>query len=133
MGQSFGTAPGIADFEILAHAALRQIGAPFARHLTGVVIAVEEFPDEEAVEAVGLDDPWLLTGLYEGRSLDETSIWSSGEMPPRITLYRQPLLAEWCETGVTLQSLITHVIVHEVGHHFGLSDAQMHAMEMRAG
>lgn len=133
MGQSFGTAPGTADFEILAHAAFRRIPAPFARHLDGIVVAIEEFPDEETVAALGLDDPWQLTGIYHGRSLDEQSVWISGEMPPRITLYRQPLLAEWCETGVTLEALVTHVIIHEVGHHFGLSDAQMHAIEIRAG
>jgi predicted Zn-dependent protease with MMP-like domain len=56
-------------------------------------------------------------------------VWTAGEMPPVITLYRQPLLAEWCETGVTLEDLVTHVVVHEVGHHFGLSDAEMHALE----
>ena len=61
--------------------------------------------------------------------MDQDSLWISGELPPRITLYRQPLLAEWCETHVTLEDLVTHVVIHEVGHHFGLSDAQMHALE----
>lgn len=109
--------------------AFARIPAPFAEHLAGVVVRVEEFADAEALAAVGLDDPWELSGLYHGRPLSEQSVWSSGDMPPMITLYRQPLLAEWCETGVDLEALITHVVIHEVGHHFGLSDDEMHALE----
>ena len=88
--------------------------------------------DRDALEAVGLDDPWELTGLYHGRPLSEQSIWTTGEMPPMITLYRAPLLREWRETGVALDDLVTHVIVHEVGHHFGLSDDDMEAIEAKA-
>lgn len=124
-----GSAPDAAAFEALAHAAFARIPEPFARHLYGVRVTVEEFADEETLAALGLDDAWDLTGLYHGRSLDQESVWTSGEMPPVITLYRQPLLAEWCETGVKLDDLVTHVVIHEVGHHFGLSDADMHALE----
>jgi predicted Zn-dependent protease with MMP-like domain len=124
-----GAAPDAAAFEALAHAAFGRIPEPFARHLDGVRVTVEEFADEETLAALGLDDAWELTGLYHGRSLDQESVWTSGEMPPVITLYRQPLLAEWCETGVNLEDLVTHVVIHEVGHHFGLSDAEMHALE----
>jgi predicted Zn-dependent protease with MMP-like domain len=124
-----GAAPDAAAFEALAHAAFARIPEPFARHLDGVRVTVEEFADEETLTALGLDDAWELTGLYHGRSLDQESVWNSGEMPPVITLYRQPLLAEWCETGVNLGDLVTHVVIHEVGHHFGLSDAEMHALE----
>jgi len=122
-------APDAAAFEALAHAAFARIPEPFARHLDGVRVTVAEFADEETLAAVGLDDAWDLTGLYHGRSLDQESVWVSGEMPPVITLYRQPLLAEWCETGVTLADLVMHVVIHEVGHHFGLSDGDMHALE----
>ncbi len=122
-------APDAAAFEALALAAFARIPEPFARHLDGVRVTVAEFADEETLAAVGLDDAWDLSGLYHGRSLDQESVWTSGEMPPVITLYRQPLLAEWCETGVTLEELVTHVVIHEVGHHFGLSDDDMHALE----
>lgn len=116
-------------FEALAHAAFARIPEPFAQHLDGVTVHVEEFADEDTLRAVGLEDAWELTGLYHGRPLDEESVWVAGEFRPRITLYRQPLLAEWCETGVTLEDLVTHVVVHEVGHHFGLSDDDMHGLE----
>jgi len=122
-------APDAAAFEALAHAASARIPEPFAQHLAGIRVTIEEFADDETLDALGIEDAWELTGLYHGRSMDRESIWSSGEMPPVITLYRQPLLAEWCETGVSLQDLVTHVVVHEVGHHFGLSDEQMHALE----
>lgn len=122
-------APPPAAFEQMAVEAFRRIPEPFASHLEGITVRIEEFADDETLAAVGLDDPWQLSGLYHGRPLDEQSVWSSGDMPPVITLYRQPLLAEWCETGVDLGRLVTHVVVHEVGHHFGLSDADMHALE----
>lgn len=128
----FGNAPGPAVFEALAHAAFARIPEPFAQHLEGITVHVEEFADEETLHAVGLEDAWELTGLYHGRPLDEESVWVAGEFRPRITLYRQPLLAEWCETGVTLEDLVTHVVVHEVGHHFGLSDEDMHGLEDEA-
>ncbi|MGJ0238796.1 metallopeptidase family protein [Novosphingobium fluoreni] len=125
-------APDAAAFEALALAAFARIPEPFAGHLAGIRVTVAEFADAETLAAVGLDDPWELSGVYNGRSMDKESIWNSGEMPPVITLFRQPLLAEWCETGVALDDLVSHVVVHEVGHHFGLSDEQMHALEAGA-
>lgn len=125
-------APDAAAFEALALAAFARIPEPFAEHLAGIRVTVAEFADAETLAAVGLDDPWELSGVYHGRSMDKESIWNSGEMPPVITLFRQPLLAEWCETGVALDDLVSHVVVHEVGHHFGLSDEQMHALEAGA-
>ncbi|MET1754990.1 metallopeptidase family protein [Novosphingobium sp. RD2P27] len=124
-----GSAPDAAAFERLARAAFTRIPEPFARHLEGVRVRIQEFADDETLHALGIADGWELTGLYHGRPLDQESIWTSGELPPVITLYRQPLLAEWCETGVGLEELVTHVVVHEVGHHFGLSDAEMHTLE----
>ncbi len=124
--------PDAAAFEALALAAFARIPEPFAGHLAGIRVTVAEFADAETLAAVGLDDPWELSGVYHGRSMDKESIWNSGEMPPVITLFRQPLLAEWCETGVALDDLVSHLVVHEVGHHFGLSDEQMHALEAGA-
>jgi predicted Zn-dependent protease with MMP-like domain len=122
-------APSAPEFERLALQAFARIPAPFAEHLADIIVQVEEFADAETLAALDLDDPWELSGLYHGRPLSEQSVWSTGDMPPIITLYRQPLLAEWCETDVDLEALIAHVVIHEVGHHFGLSDAEMHALE----
>ncbi|VWX54994.1 metallopeptidase family protein [Novosphingobium sp. 9U] len=125
-------APDAAALEALAHEAFARIPEPFARHLEGIRVLVEEFADDETLAAVGLNDPWELSGVYQGYAMDKESVWSSGHMPPVIRLFRQPLLAEWCETGVALGDLVTHVVVHEVGHHFGLTDEQMHALEAGA-
>ncbi|MDG2002916.1 MAG: metallopeptidase family protein [Novosphingobium sp.] len=128
-----GSQPGKADFETMAHAAFRAIPEPFAAHLGEIAVRVEDFADDETLNALGIDSAWHLSGLYHGRPLDEQSSWSSGELPPVITLYREPLLAEWRRTGVNLVDLVRHVVIHEVGHHFGLSDAEMAALEQQAG
>ncbi len=132
MSNPIGAAPSPADFEALAWSAFARIPEPFSQHLDGITVHIEEFADQETLEALGIEDAWELTGLYQGRPMEDKSIWAAGELPSRITLYRQPLLAEWCETGVSLEALVTHVVIHEVGHHFGLSDAQMHALEGQA-
>lgn len=126
-------APSAAQIDALARAALARIPAPFAGHLADVVLLVEEFADEETLDAMGMEDPFELTGLYHGRPVGDKSAWDGVTLPDRIHLYRRPLLDEWVETGVALDALITHVVVHEVGHHFGLSDADMHALEEAAG
>lgn len=118
-----------AAIERLAQAALMRLPHPFHEHVGDVVVRVEEFADPETLDALGIADRWQLTGLYHGRPLSEQSIWATGDMPPMITLYRAPLLRERHETGVTLEDLVTHVVIHEVGHHFGLSDEDMHRIE----
>lgn len=125
--------PDAAEIERLADAAIAAMPEHFRRHLSNVVLRVEDFADEETLKALDIDNAFDLTGLYSGRSLDRQDSWVSGELPPMIHLYRRPLLDEWSETGVSLEELITHVIVHEVGHHFGYSDEQMHAIEEQAG
>jgi predicted Zn-dependent protease with MMP-like domain len=130
-GQTF--APDGAAIERLAGAAIARLPEGFRRHLTNVVLRIEDYADDEVLAQLGIEDPFELTGLYSGRSLDRQDSWSSGELPPMIHLYRRPLLDEWAETGVTLEALITHVIIHEIGHHFGFSDADMHAIEEQAG
>jgi predicted Zn-dependent protease with MMP-like domain len=126
-------APDAATIEAMARDALARIPEPFASHLADVVLIVEDFADDETLDAMGIEDPFDLTGLYHGRPIGEKSTFESGALPDRIHLYRRPLLDEWCDTGVSLDALITHVVVHEVGHHFGLSDADMHALEDSAG
>jgi len=125
-------APDAAEIERLAEAAIARMPEAFRRHLDGVVLRIEDFAEEEVLEALGIEDPFDLTGLYSGRPIGEQSSMLSGELPAMIHLYRRPLLDEWAETGVSLEDLITHVIVHEVGHHFGFSDADMHAIEEAA-
>jgi predicted Zn-dependent protease with MMP-like domain len=126
-------APDAARIEALARAALARIPEPFAEHLKDVVLLVEEFADDETLDAMGIEDPFALTGLYHGLPVGEKSAWTGAAMPDRIHLYRRALLDEWIETEVGLEALVTHVVVHEVGHHFGLSDADMHALEEAAG
>lgn len=126
-------APDLGAIERLAEAAIAALPERFRRHLTNVVLRIEEFADDEVLESLGIEDPFDLTGLYSGRSMREENSWASGELPPMIHLYRRPLLDEWVDTGVTLEALISHVIVHEAGHHFGFSDADMHAIEAEAG
>jgi predicted Zn-dependent protease with MMP-like domain len=129
MPTSRANLPDAADLERLARRAIQRLPPTFRGYLTDIVVRVEEFADDEALRAVGLQDRWELVGLYQGRPLSEQSIWSSGDMPNTISLFRRPLLAEWVQVGGSLQDMVTHVIVHEVGHHFGLSDAQMEAIE----
>jgi predicted Zn-dependent protease with MMP-like domain len=126
-------APSAAEIERLADAAIARMPAQFRRHLEGVVLRVDDFAEEEVLDRLGVEDPFDLTGLYTGRPIGEQSSLLSGELPAMIHLYRRPLLDEWAETGVSLEDLITHVIIHEVGHHFGFSDADMHAIEDAAG
>lgn len=125
----YGQAPSATEIERLARAALARIPEPFASHLADVVLIVEEFADDETLDSLGIEDPFDLTGLYHGRPIGEKSAFDSGTLPDRIHLYRRPILDEWVATGVGLDALVSHVVVHEVGHHFGLSDDDMHALE----
>ena len=125
--------PGADEIEALALAALARLPAQFAEHLGEVLVRVEQFADEETLAALGIDDPFELTGLYEGVPLGEKSIAESGAMPDCIRLFRGPILDEWIARGdETLEHLVAHVLIHEVGHHFGLSDAAMAALEASA-
>ena len=126
-------APDAAAIERLAEAAIARLPDVFKRHLDDVVLRIEEFADDEVLGELGIEDPFELSGLYSGRPVGERSSMLSGELPPMIHLYRRPLLDEWVETGVSLEELVKHVIVHEVGHHFGFSDDDMHAIEQAGG
>jgi len=126
-------APDAATIEALARAALARLPQAFRVHLDGVVLRVEEFAEDDVLAEMGIEDPFELTGLYTGRPFGDKSVSDSGAMPDMIHLFRRPLLEEWIETGVTLEALVAHVLIHEVGHHFGLSDDDMHALEAAAG
>lgn len=127
------TAPDAVEIEALAREAVAGLPAAVRRELGGVAVLVEEFPDPETEAEMALESPYELTGLYRGVPLSEKSVLDQPMAPDTILLYRQPLLLEWCESGVDLGDLIRHVVIHEVGHHVGLSDAEMEAIEAAAG
>ena len=102
---------------------------PFAQSLGDVVLLVEELADDHTLDSLGIEDPFELSGIYEGIPLTERSVDQSGTLPERIRLFRRSILDEWASREETLERLVAHVLIHEVGHHFGLSDADMHALE----
>jgi len=124
-----GEAPDAALFETCARDTIARLPDQFRAYLADVVLSVEAYAEDDTLRALGLEHPLDLTGLYHGRPVGEKSSMESGALPDRIHLYRQAILAEWCETGVRLDDLIRHVTIHEIGHHFGLPDADMHALE----
>ena len=126
---AFGPAPDAAAIEAVARRTIAKMPAQFAAHLGDVVLLVEEYADDETLAALGIEHPLDLTGLYHGLPVGEKSSMATAAPPDRIHLYRQAILAEWCETGVRLDDLVAHVTIHEIGHHFGLSDDDMHALE----
>jgi predicted Zn-dependent protease with MMP-like domain len=129
---AFGPAPDAGRIEDIARDTIARLPHAFAQHLGDIVLFVEEEADDETLAALGLEHPLELTGLYHGRPLGEKSSMDSAAMPDSIHLYRQAILAEWVETGVRLDDLVRHVTIHEIGHHFGLSDDDMHALEEAA-
>ena len=122
-------APDAEALELLSRQALDRLPEEFLPYLTDIVIRVQEYADPEQLAGVGLTDPRRLVGLYRGHPVSKQSIWASGDLPPTIFVFRQPLLARWRQTGAPLEAVVNHLIVHEVGHHFGLSDEEMHALE----
>ena len=134
MTRMIGLPASADEIETLARTALARLPAQFREHLGDVVLLVEEFADDALLAEMGIEDPFDLTGVYEGVPLHEKSIGDSGRLPDRIRLFRQPILDEWiAREDETLEHLVAHVLVHEVGHHFGLSDEAMHALEEAAG
>jgi predicted Zn-dependent protease with MMP-like domain len=125
----FGPPPSADEIEAIARAALQSLPEPFSESLDDVVLSVEEFADDETLAAMGIDDPFELSGIYEGVPLTERSVEQSGTLPERIRLFRRSILDEWAGGEESLEHLVAHVLIHEVGHHFGLSDDDMHALE----
>ena len=127
-----GRMPSEAEIEEIARRTLERLPAPFAESLRDIVLQVVSVADAVTARRVGLSHPMQLSGLYEGVSLNHQSVSHSGTLPERITLYSRPILAEWRSTGVSLEQLVSHIVIHEVGHHFGFSDDDMHALEGEA-
>jgi predicted Zn-dependent protease with MMP-like domain len=127
------TAPEIPEFEDMAEAAWARLPEAFRARAGDLLIRIEEYPTDEVLDTLGIEDPLDLLGLYHGVSLDKKSFSDLPQQPDMVFLYRRPLLDEWAESGETLGDLITHVLVHEVGHHFGFSDDDMERIEAAAG
>ncbi|MGU3360550.1 metallopeptidase family protein [Methylobacterium sp. M6A4_1b] len=125
-------APDLGAIEDLAHAAFANLPLAFRNLCTGLVIHVEDFPDEETLREMDCESPFDLLGLFRGIGLAQGGEVATGQMPNQVWLYRRPLLDDWAEHDETLGHLVTHVLVHEIGHHFGLSDADMEAIEAAA-
>lgn len=121
--------PSAADIEALAREAFATIPARLARHVRDVVIRVDEFPDDETCAEMQLASPFDILGLYRGVSLNHKSVHAIATAPDMIFLYRRPLLDYWVETCQPLADVVRHVLIHEIGHHFGFSDEDMARIE----
>jgi predicted Zn-dependent protease with MMP-like domain len=122
-------APSLAELETMAQAALAIIPQELKRHLGPVVIRVDDFPDAETEEEMGLDSPFDILGLYRGVALPLKSPSNPRPHIDMIFLYRRPILDYWCDTGEALETIVRHVLIHEIGHHFGFSDDDMERIE----
>ena len=129
MTKRFTSPPTLDDLEAIGRAALKTVPHELRRHVRNVVIRVEEFPDEETEAEMGLESPFDLLGLYRGVSLHRKSTLATPQDVDMIFLYRRPILDYWCETGEDLSALVRNVLIHEIGHHFGLSDDDMERLE----
>jgi predicted Zn-dependent protease with MMP-like domain len=126
-------APSLEDIERLAGEAFATIPEELRRHVADIVFRVEDFPDEEVERRMDLESPFDLLGLYRGVALPRQGTGMVRQSTDMIFLYRRPLLDYWCETGQPLIDIVRNVLVHEIGHHFGFSDADMHRIETEAG
>ena len=126
------TAPSLADFEILAGEVFRRLPKRFRDLAAGVVIRVDDFPAEDVLEEMQAQSEFDLLGLFHGVGLPFRAESAAVQMPNMIWLYRRPILDYWAEHDETLGAIVKHVLVHEIGHHFGLSDADMAAIEEAA-
>jgi len=129
MKREIGPPPGIAEIEAMARRAFQTIPEVLRLQVDGVPIRVEEFPDAETAAEMGLQSDFDLLGLYRGISLEQAEAGGVREDVDMIFLYRRPILDYWCETEEALEDIVRHVLIHEIGHHFGLSDEDMEAIE----
>ena len=125
----FARPPSPEEIARIAEEALAALPGAFLKQMRNVAIRIEEFADDATLREMGIDNPFDLTGLYHGVPLTHRSVSDPRAMPELIYLYRQPILAEWCETGEDLPRLVRHVLIHEIGHHFGYSDEDLEAIE----
>ena len=126
-------APSLAELEAIADAAYARLPRRFRDLCTDLIIRIEDFPTDEVLDGLGIESPFDLLGLYSGVDLARQSVMDVTTMPDMVFLYRRPILDYWAEHEETLGQIVTHVLVHEIGHHFGLSDDDMERIEAEAG
>lgn len=126
---STAAAPTLAEFEALAQAAWNRLPAEFRQLAGDVVLRVEDFATDEVLDSLDIEDPFELTGLYQGVSLDRKSVLDAPQEPDMVFLYRRAIMDEWAAGSEELGHLVAHVLVHEIGHHFGFSDDDMEQVE----
>ena len=123
-------APSLDDFELMARAAFDALPDQFRALVDGVSFTVAEFPEDDVLKDLDMESPFDLMGLFQGVGRPQGAANPvTGQMPNRITLYRRPILDYWAENEDTLGEIVTHVLVHEIGHHFGFSDDDLYAIE----
>ena len=125
-------APSLAELEAIADQAFKRLPRRFRDLCKDVVVRVEDFPTDEVLDALDVESPFDLLGLYHGVDMARQSVMDPAAMPEMVFLYRRPILDYWAEHEEALGAIVTHVLVHEIGHHFGLSDADMHRIEEEA-
>jgi len=125
----WGPAPSLDDFAAMAREAVDTLEEPFRTLARAVAIKVEDLADDEMLASQEMESPYELTGIYEGNGLPNEEPFSNPLMAGRVYLYRLAILNEWMETGdITLEELVAHVVIHELGHHFGWSDEEIDAI-----
>ena len=129
MNISHDPIPSLDDFNAIARDALKTLPRELARHVADVVIRIADFPDADVEREMELQSPYDLLGLYQGVSLDRKSVAFADQDVDMIFLYRRPILEYCTDTGENLRHVVRHVLIHEIGHHFGLSDADMDRIE----
>lgn len=125
----FGLPPGVEDIEVMANRALAAFPARFAAEMKDISVVVEDRADDATLRELHIESSWELSGLYRGVPLTQRSVLDPVRQPDRIFLYREAILLEWIETGEDLYRLVRNVVVHEVAHHFGLSDEDIETIE----
>ncbi len=126
-------APSLAELETMAHDILTRLPKAFRDLCEGVVVRVEDFPTDEILDEMGAESEFDLLGLFHGTGLPHQSASDIARLPNLIWLYRRPILDYWAEHDEALGQIVQHVLIHEIGHHFGLSDDDMAAIEAAAG
>jgi len=125
-------APSLAEIELLAHETLARLPKSFRELCEGVIIRVDDFPSDEVLDEMGAESEFDLLGLFQGVGLPQQSHSDVSRLPNMIWLYRRPILDYWAEHDEALGRIVRHVLVHEIGHHFGLSDHDMAEIEAAA-
>ncbi|WP_439365161.1 metallopeptidase family protein [Bradyrhizobium sp. DASA03005] len=125
-------APSLAEMEAMTHDVFERLPADFRKLCEGVIVRVDDFPTEEVLDEMECESEFDLLGLFQGVGLPQQSLGDVARLPNMVWLYRRPILDYWAEHDESLGHIVRHVLIHEIGHHFGLSDDDMAAIEAKA-